>query len=1123
MKNLEEKQLQMQKDAIKELETRIEELQKAIDEEKKPNLRSQSYSTAKVLLPWFDRLRKKIDIFRIAKMQKIIGRIIRNDEEFFRRCLDVDYKNLDDAIAKPLAIQITCRKDPDSGVDAFEVLRKSKKDFEEMEQEYLKQRWRETLEAIKKILSTENEIYQELKKDKGGTIGEAPQRAALAIWPLKSETVCSVVITELLSLTYRDRAESDENSSRRVEVSDRIGGRLSELLHLYHGKRELELCDEELNRYIGEAPLWSFRLEYDIGNKLCDLAIEAGVIEESVETTIDNYPTFSLSGEILKKIKKARKKELNNLSMLYKPMIVEPRPWKGVGGGGFLSGEGVDRRFRLDLIKSNNTKEYAVYAKKVIPAEILEAINTLQRVPFRINEEIFNVLDHYRQKIRDLKKKNRVEFDYYRALHEIVSRNLYDKPPYEIEEALLKLDHKRYGRRGKATKKTKRWVHKALGDIGNQSDPERLKYDIAIWYSLAKYKNSLDTIMEIADEMRDYERFFFVWRMDFRGRIYPQQTLLHPQSGDIPKSLLLFAKRRPLGESGLRWFMIHGANVYGEVDKRPFDERIAWIEKHEKEIVASAEDFENTIFWKQADDPFKFLAFCFEYARYKKDPENFLTSLPIAIDGSNNGFQHISTLLRDSEGARRVNVLPAYDDNDKTMIVSDIYKDVAERLKENLEKRVKSLQKTMQERAEDYKKDNGIVRKRSFCYEIEYEYYADLLAEVLESIEADKLKGNGYFLSRIFEEKKIKDFSLLTKNDLAKYEKWANKLEKKVKAELDEPEDIREELIDRLRSAKRRAKRKLKRGEIEKKNEKVVRREERWEVVSESIFQHLLELDLIDRSFVKKPVMTESYGSSTAGKAEKVLETMQERGIFEDLPYDDRKKISMELAKEIEIAIDQVSKSAENYNNAMKKIARKIAESRKPYEEYEKELHSDNNPFCQFEEVPPLKKEKKKEIERIIVRRCAPRWHTPLGFEVEQVEYKSDERKISIMNDRKVTVRIYNDTYDTKAHIRGMVPNFIHSLDATHLYMTINHLRKKGIYDLITVHDSFATHAADIEELSRILRESFIELHSKPILENLIKELEENFDVDLSDVSFKNIDKDGFELTEVRESLYFFA
>lgn len=38
---------------------------------------------------------------------------------------------------------------------------------------------------------------------------------------------------------------------------------------------------------------------------------------------------------------------------------------------------------------------------------------------------------------------------------------------------------------------------------------------------------------------------------------------------------------------------------------------------------------------------------------------------------------------------------------------------------------------------------------------------------------------------------------------------------------------------------------------------------------------------------------------------------------------------------------------------------------------------------------------------------------------------------------------------------------------------------------IIGVHDSYWTHACDVDEMNRILREKFVELYETPILENV--------------------------------------
>uniref|UniRef100_A0A7C8ZI26 DNA-directed RNA polymerase n=1 Tax=Opuntia streptacantha TaxID=393608 RepID=A0A7C8ZI26_OPUST len=70
--------------------------------------------------------------------------------------------------------------------------------------------------------------------------------------------------------------------------------------------------------------------------------------------------------------------------------------------------------------------------------------------------------------------------------------------------------------------------------------------------------------------------------------------------------------------------------------------------------------------------------------------------------------------------------------------------------------------------------------------------------------------------------------------------------------------------------------------------------------------------------------------------------------------------------------------------------------------------------------------------------------------------------------------------------ITAFPPNFIHSLDSSHMMMTALACRKAGL-NFAGVHDSCWTHACDVDEMNRILREKFIELYEQPILENVTR------------------------------------
>jgi len=78
---------------------------------------------------------------------------------------------------------------------------------------------------------------------------------------------------------------------------------------------------------------------------------------------------------------------------------------------------------------------------------------------------------------------------------------------------------------------------------------------------------------------------------------------------------------------------------------------------------------------------------------------------------------------------------------------------------------------------------------------------------------------------------------------------------------------------------------------------------------------------------------------------------------------------------------------------------------------------------------------------------------------------------------------------------------------------------KEGI-TFAGVHDSYWTHAADVERMGSILRRQFINLHGSP----LIADLNENFVSRYPHHKFPRIPKQGdFALEEVQDSTYFFS
>lgn len=161
--------------------------------------------------------------------------------------------------------------------------------------------------------------------------------------------------------------------------------------------------------------------------------------------------------------------------------------------------------------------------------------------------------------------------------------------------------------------------------------------------------------MELAEEMRKHDAMWFPHAFDFRFRMYPMPQDLNPQGDDIAKSLLMFSEGKPLGRSGYRWLQIHAANTYGQ-DKLSLQERVDWCQRNMPEIIRSASDPIAERFWMEADEPFCFLAAAREIYHAAEFGFDHISHLPVQVDGSCNGLQHLSALGRDRVGAVATNV-----------------------------------------------------------------------------------------------------------------------------------------------------------------------------------------------------------------------------------------------------------------------------------------------------------------------------------------------------------------------------------------------------------------------------------------------------------------------------------
>ncbi|KAI9092039.1 hypothetical protein K1719_027974 [Acacia pycnantha] len=233
-------------------------------------------------------------------------------------------------------------------------------------------------------------------------------------------------------------------------------------------------------------------------------------------------------------------------------------------------------------------------------------------------------------------------------------------------------------------------------------------------------------------------------------------------------------------------------------------------------------------------------------------------------------------------------------------------------------------------------------------------------------------------------------------------------------------------------------------------------------------------INQVDRKLVKQTVMTSVYGVTYIGARDQIKRRLKERNAIED----DAEMFGAACyaAKTTLMALEQMFEAARSIMNWLGECAKVIA--------------SENQPV---------------------------RWTSPLGLPVVQ-PYRHLGRQPVKTTLQILTLQRETDKIMVKRQRTAFPPNFVHSLDGSHMMMTAVACKKAGL-NFAGVHDSYWTHACDVDMMNKILREKFVELYEAPILENLLEGFQKSF----PSLKFPPLPARGdFDLREVLESSYFF-
>ena len=117
-------------------------------------------------------------------------------------------------------------------------------------------------------------------------------------------------------------------------------------------------------------------------------------------------------------------------------------------------------------------------------------------------------------------------------------------------------------------------------------------------------------------------------------------------------------------------------------------------------------------------------------------------------------------------------------------------------------------------------------------------------------------------------------------------------------------------------------------------------------------------------------------------------------------------------------------------------------------------------------------------------------WTTPLGLPVVQPYREGHLKKIRTpMQDIFVKEVTAVDPVSKRKQLQAFPPNFIHSLDASHMMLSALKCNEVGL-TFSAVHDSFWTHASNVDTMNSILRDAMIRMHSEDIVGRLREEFQ---------------------------------
>ena len=375
--------------------------------------------------------------------------------------------------------------------------------------------------------------------------------------------------------------------------------------------------------------LWTRSEKVHVGYKLIELMVlSTGLCEVKAQLKRKRQEKVLLPTEKTLRWINDRNDFLEVLAPEYFPTLVVPRMWEEgkVSGGGYYS-----RHIKpLTLVKYRN-RDNLQQIKDVKMPIIYRGINAMQSTPYKINNFVLKVLQKAWDKNIPIGGLPKAELEDLPNKPHDIETNTEARKLYRQQAVLIHTEN--------ARQKSK-----------------RLLFAKVLW---------------IADMFKD-KIFYHAHTLDFRSRCYHVTNYLNGQGVDFAKALHLFGTGKKITKenNGEFWLAVTGAALFG-IDKVSRKEQLEWVMSNQQmfdEIQSDPFTFKE---WEHADKPFQFLAWVNEWCEFKQKGYGYESHFICNQDGSCNGIQHYSGILKHTPSAKAVNLANSERPQDVYTVVKD--------------------------------------------------------------------------------------------------------------------------------------------------------------------------------------------------------------------------------------------------------------------------------------------------------------------------------------------------------------------------------------------------------------------------------------------------------------------